>query len=162
VLLLLLLVVCAQDGDLMVHFPGGMKTAIANMSSSWLQSVPVVPSNRPDAATKPALFTITRAASCTAAGSTTATTGSTAPKAGGTTATTGSSAQTAGKLVHITLHSDLYNKESQMKKEFELCIQPQAQGFSNWGWPIAPQPDQFAAVLQQQLQQRQEQQQLQQ
>jgi hypothetical protein len=141
---------------LLVHFPGGMKAAIANMTSKWLQSVPVLPSTA--ATTSPALFTITRAASCTVAGNAAA--GSTTTKTGSTAAEAGSNALKAGQLVQVTMHSNLYDKESKMKKEFALCVQPQSEGFSNFGWPIAPQPQHFPAILQRQLQQRQDQQQL--
>jgi hypothetical protein len=145
-LLLLLLLLPAQEGDLLVHFPGGMKAAIANMTSKWLQAVPVLPHSLSDATAGPPIFTITRAAGCTAAGST-------AAVAAGSTATVpGNTA--AGKLVHVTMHSDLYAKQSSMPREFELCVRPGQQG-SNWGWPITPEPAEFKAVLQRQLWQRQ-------
>jgi hypothetical protein len=58
------------------------------------------------------------------------------------------------------MHSDLYAKQSAMPKEFDLCVQQQAQQGSNWGWPIAPPPAEFKAVLQRQMWQQQAQQQM--
>lgn len=117
-----------------MHFPGGMKKVITSIdNSNWLQAVPLLPSKLGDASARAPWFTVTRASS--------------------------SPATDHGRTVHVSMHSDLYDKNSTMQREFELYVEPQLEGFANWGWPIAPEPEGFRALLQRQLLQRQQEQQ---
>jgi hypothetical protein len=130
---LTLLLLLLQEGDLLVHFPGGMKKAIASIdNSNWLKAVPLLPSKLGDASARPPWFTVARASSRPAADQ--------------------------GRAVHVSMRSNIYAKNSTMRREFELYVEPQLEGFDNWGWPIAPEPEGFRPLLQKQLLQRQQEQ----
>jgi hypothetical protein len=51
--------------------------------------------------------------------------------------------------------SKLHAANRRQRVEFDLWIEPQQQGFSNWGWPVVPEPagHQAAVLLRQYLEQ---------
>jgi len=115
-----------------VHFPGGMKTAIADTNSKWLRAVPLLPQHLQDASAHAPLFTVKRFSS--------------------------KSGANLGQKIHVRMHSDLYAKNSTQQVDFDLYVEPQSLGYSNWGWPIAPEPANHKANLQHQILVRQRQQ----
>lgn len=110
-----------------------MKRAIANSSSKWLSAVPLLPTNLGDTFKHAPIFTVTR---FNPAG----------PE------------RQLGQQVQVRMHSDLYALNSTQHVEFDLFVQPQPEGFTNWGWPIAPEPANHKLNLQRQIRERQQQQ----
>lgn len=152
---------------MLVHFPGGLKKAIASMDSNWLHAVPIVPS-KAAAAAQAEVYTVSAAAVAAAA---VASTGNAVQRAEqqlqpvGDVSTTAAAAavhQTSGSastqavsrdlqqhIVHVRMYSSLYAQQSDMPTDFDVAIQPQQEGFSNWGWPVEPEPTQAWVKLKQ-------------
>jgi hypothetical protein len=127
--------VCKQAGDLVVHFPGGMKQYIASNDSKWLQMVQTRPSDAPG----------NPAEDCTARLDGPQDGGAHTPCKtcagtfilGGTALMPQPSA--TGHKVHVTFQSSMYGTESGSAESFAVLIEPQSEGCDNWGWPVAQQ-----------------------
>jgi hypothetical protein len=105
-----------QEGNLLVHFPGGMKIAIANMTSPWLQAVPLVPTitardGSPLTHARAQTWMISAHTNQSASGS-------------------------PGRRLHVAMPSLMYGNASSMPTDFQLWLEPQRDGFDNWGWPV--------------------------
>jgi hypothetical protein len=111
---LLLLLLLLQEGDLLIHFPGGLKQAIADMDSHWLKAVPIAPTMTAAAAAAQ-IFTVSAL-------------------------THGTELAPQQQSIHVHMHSSLYEGQSDMPTSFDVLIALQAEGHSNWGWPVAPEP----------------------
>lgn len=109
-----------------MHFAGSeRKRAIASSNSTWLQAVPLLPTNLPDTSAQGApIFMVHSYDPRTHTGH--------------------------GQHVSVSLQTRLYAANSTLPVEFEVYIQPQAEGFSNLGWPIWPEPTDLMVKLQRQ------------
>lgn len=52
--------------------------------------------------------------------------------------TPGAQQAAQAQQVHVSMQSQAYGHNSSEPTEFDVSIQPQAEGFSNWGWPVLP------------------------
>jgi hypothetical protein len=116
-----------QEGDLLVHFPGGMKKAIATLNRRWLRAVPLLPPTTQDLPQRAAIFTVSQYRP--------------------------DKATQLGRQMHVSLASQLYASNSSQQTDFRISIEPQVEGFSNWGWPVSQHTPNREAFSQQPQQQ---------
>lgn len=126
--------VCMQAGDLVVHFPGGMKQYIASNDSKWLQMVQTRPSGAPG-----------NAEDCTAKldGPQDGDAHTPCKTCAGTFILGGAAVMpqpsATGHMVHVTFQSSMYGTKNGSPESFDVLIEPQSEGCDNWGWPVAQQ-----------------------
>lgn len=107
-----------QEGDLIVHFPGGLKKHLANPNNKYLRAVRAnlnsFQHEQPQASwtSTSQTFTLTEAHS--------------------------RQPTSQGRVVHVPMRSSMYTF-TDMPTDLDVLIEPQAEGFTNLGWPT-PRP----------------------